>query len=1204
MNQGEGDQIESQGRQAPPRRVGLSTPHAGLRLVLLGALLAPAFPAAAQSYTVLHPFPAVNDSPGTLVQGSDGNFYGTTFGGSGGYGTVLKLTPTGTLTTLYSFAGSDGAYPYAGLVQATDGTFYGTTAGGGTSGYGTVFKITPAGALTTLYSFTWIDGGSPEGSLVQGTDGNFYGTTFQGGASDYGTVFRITPAGTLTTLYSFSGGDGYGPRGLVQGTDGNFYGTTSDGGANGDGTVFTITPTGTLTTLHSFALSGGFGPSAVVQGADGNFYGTTFYGGARDDGTVFKITPAGALTTLYSFSGGDGHGPRALVQGTDENFYGTTSWGGTSDKGTVFKITSAGALTTLYSFTGIDGTEPDGSLVQGTDGNFYGTTFQGGASGNGTIFKITPAGALTTLYSSLSVDGSSPYAGLVQGTDGNLYGTTSDGGANGDGTVFTITPTGTLTTLHSFSSIDGAGPIAGLAQGTDGNFYGTTSSGGASHYYGTVFKITPAGTLTTLYSFAWSDGARPSAGLVQGVDGNFYGTARLGGASGDGTVFMVTPTGTLTTLHSFAGSDGKYPQAALVQGTDGILYGTTSEGGTSFNGTVFKITPAGALTTLYSFSGSDGARPSAGLVQGTDGNFYGTTPFGGANGYGTVFKITPAGALTTLHSFAYSDGEEPDTALVHGTDGNFYGTTPFGGANGYGTVFKITPAGTLTTLHSFSRGVDGSYPEAGLVQGTDGNFYGTTIDGGAYGGWVFFRLTPGPGPSPTVTGIFPASGPVSGGSIVAVSGQDFQPGATVTIGGASATTVRYVSATKLNFVTPVHAAGAVTVTVTNPDLQAASLASAYTYTCSWTPTAFNRGHCVGTTVSLGAPTVSGATYSWTGPGGFTSSLQNPTIPNATAADAGTYSVTMTVDGCASAPGTTNVVVSEVPATPIALNSGPYCAGETISLTTPTVLGATYYWTAPNGLIYAGQNLTISNATVANAGTYSVTVTVGGCVSAPGTTNVVVNPAPVIPTVTAPSVVGAGSPNRTASVPLHAGSIYSWTVANGTITAGQGTSQITFTASTAGTPLTLSVTETNASGCVSPSGNATVDVVPAGSAALFYTLAPCRAIDTRNPSGPLGGPPLQPGATRTFDLASACGVPVDAVAVSANLAVTNVGASGELVVFPSDVPRPNSSALTFQMGRTRANNAIISFSKSGTTFSIFNNSTAAVDLILDVNGSLR
>jgi uncharacterized repeat protein (TIGR03803 family) len=250
-----------------------------------------------------------------------------------------------------------------------------------------------------------------------------------------------------------------------------------------------------------------------------------------------------------------------------------------------------------------DGSIPEAALVQATDGNFYGTTAYGGESGNcetsgcGTIFKITPSGALTTLYSFSGTDGSIPEAAVLQATDGNFYGTTAGGGASsncgtyGCGTVFRITASGTLTTLHSFSGADGESPEA-LVQATDGNFYGTTAIGGA-YNDGTVFKITPSGTLTTLYSFCQqpncADGSSPSAGLIQATDGNLYGITGIGGAYNDGTVFKITPSGTLTTLHSFSGADGSYPRAALVQATDGNFYGTAYEGGPNSAGTVFRL---------------------------------------------------------------------------------------------------------------------------------------------------------------------------------------------------------------------------------------------------------------------------------------------------------------------------------------------------------------------------------------------------------------------------------------------------------------------------------------------------------------------------------------------------------------------------------------------------------------------------------------
>lgn len=390
---------------------------------------------------------------------------------------------------------------------------------------------------------------------------------------------------------------------------------------------------------------------------------------------------------------------------------------------------------------------------------------------------IASAQTYTVLASFNVTNGANPSSSLIQGLDGNFYGTTELGGANGDGTVFKITSGGTLTTLHSFNGSDGGSPEAGLAQATVGNnlnFYGTTELGGANDE-GMVFKITPGGTLTTLPSFSGPDGVYPTGGLVQESNASFYGTTSWGGANFKGSVFAIAPGGggILTTLHSFNGPDGAYPWAGVVWDYGAYLYGITQYGGANGYGTVFKMianpSKGGMLTTLHSFDlGPDGAYPSAGLVQGTDGNFYGTTYQTGPHDYltcvppencfGTVFKITPAGILTTLHSFNGTDGANPWAGLVQGSDGNFYGTTVHGGANNVGTVFKITPGGTETVLHSFDLSPDGGYTMAGLVQGTDGNFYGTTFEGGVKGVGTVFRLSVGLGPFVTTRPFYGAWG--------------------------------------------------------------------------------------------------------------------------------------------------------------------------------------------------------------------------------------------------------------------------------------------------------------------------------------------------------------------------------------------------------------------------------------------------------------
>jgi uncharacterized repeat protein (TIGR03803 family) len=362
--------------------------------------------------------------------------------------------------------------------------------------------------------------------------------------------------------------------------------------------------------------------------------------------------PAQTFTTLHNFGYADGAYPNStLVQDTDGNFYGVTGNGGTNpaNAGTVFKITPSGTLTTFYTFCSLhdcfDGAAPSAALLQSTDGNLYGTTYYGGARQEGTVFKITPTGKLTTLHSFCTqgdcTDGDQPDVGLARATTGSFYGTTEYGGANMDGEVYRITSSGVLKVIHSFNSLDGEFPW-GVIQATDGNFYGTTQNGGAFFRYGTVFKITPSGALTTLHSFDGTDGAYLTAGLVQASDGNFYGTTSSGGANQYyGTVFKITPSGTLTVLHSFDGADGNYPSSVLLQATDGNFYGTTIYGGTFNDGTIFKITPDGTLTVLHSFNGADGEYPYGGLMQATDGSFYGTTSNGGAyENYGTVFSLS------------------------------------------------------------------------------------------------------------------------------------------------------------------------------------------------------------------------------------------------------------------------------------------------------------------------------------------------------------------------------------------------------------------------------------------------------------------------------------------------------------------------------------------------------------------------------------
>jgi uncharacterized repeat protein (TIGR03803 family) len=451
---------------------------------------------------------------------------------------------------------------------------------------------------------------------------------------------------------------------------------------------------------------------------------------------------------------------------------------------------------------------------------------------------ISPAQQLTYLYAFHGPDGKNPSGPLVQGFDGNFYGATYNGGTDpaGDyatGTLFKLTPNHILRTLHDFCSGNGcpAGdyPTAGLALSLDGNFYGTAHNGGNGFYDGTVFKISPAGALTTLYQFCsqanCADGALPNGELVLGVDGNLYGTTYDGGSncttnSGCGTVFKISPQGTLTTLHSFCVqtgcSDGKDPLAGLIQATDGNFYGTADTGGPGSygNGVLYKITPQGDYSVLYKFCPtnvypcSDGSGPMAPLVQGTDGNLYGTTVNGGAAfSRGTIFKISTTGVLTTLYTFCAQygcpDGDGPHDGLIQASDGNFYGTTFRGGVNNAGVLFRITPDGAFTTLASFGRG--GIYQSKALFQATNGTIY---VSNYSTGNGSILALSPA---LPPFIRTLPTSG--QAGAQVVITGTKLTGATAVKFNGTDAA-FTVVSATEITTSVPTGATtGKVEVTL-------------------------------------------------------------------------------------------------------------------------------------------------------------------------------------------------------------------------------------------------------------------------------------------------------------------------------------------------------------------------------------------------------
>jgi uncharacterized repeat protein (TIGR03803 family) len=518
-------------------------------------------------------------------------------------------------------------------------------------------------------------------------------------------------------------------------------GTTQITAVLGSVTSPAVTLTVTAATLVSIAVT----PPApsVALGVNENFTATGTYSNSSTVNLTTQVTWTSATTVVATISNAVGTKGVAYPATTGTTLI-TAALGSVTSPAVTLTVTPA----TLVS---IAVTPPAPSVARYVYYNFTATGTYSDNSTQNVTSQVTWTSAMSSVASISNAVGS---RGVAYGAaTGTTQITAAAGSVSSPAVTLTVTAPLSESVLWSFGGTgDGEYPLDGLIQGTDGNFYGTTSSGGA-HGLGIVFKITPAGAETVLYSFAGgSDGEYPQAGLIQATDGNFYGTTTFGGAGSQGTVFKITPGGVESVLYSFTGgSDGIVPTGGVIQATDGNFYGTTSGGGIfstgpNTGGIVFMVTPMGAESVLWSFgNGSDGSDPQAGVIQGTDGNFYGTTLAGGGSSDGTVFEVTPGRVETVLWSFGVvgGDGIGPYDALVQAADGNFYGTTIDGGANSGGIIFEVTPGGAESVLWSF--GVvsgDGYNGYSGLIIGTDGNFYGTEYVGGSNLFGTIFNFAP------------------------------------------------------------------------------------------------------------------------------------------------------------------------------------------------------------------------------------------------------------------------------------------------------------------------------------------------------------------------------------------------------------------------------------------------------------------------------
>ena len=813
---------------------------------------------------------------------------------------------------------------------------------------------------------------------------------------------------------------------------------------------------------------------------------------------------------------------------------------------------SAQTLTTLHNFTGPEGYGPYyAPLVQGRDGNYYGTTYLGGANSSGNVFKMTPGGTVTSLYSfcsqPLCTDGSVPYGGLTLGNDGNFYGTTTFGG-NGPqydaGVVFKITPSGGYTVLYKFcqqsNCADGFNPMASLTLASDGNFYGTTYGGGTSNM-GNIFRITPSGSFTSLYSFNQNSGQFPS-GLIQASDGNLYGATYQAGANGNGTVFKSTLSGSVTVLYNFcsqpACTDGALPVAPLLQGTDGNFYGTTDIGGAGASGTVFKMTPSGTLTTLHSFDGADGSIVQSALIAGSDGNFYGTTAGGGASDEGTIFVISPGGAFTSLYSFSGTNGRNPFAALIQTGNGVFDGVTYLGGTDSLGTVFQLSVESVPTTTV--------------LTSSPNPSYQGENVT-------LTATVTAQNGSTPQGTVNFTSNGTQIGSASLNSSGVAMLTFNGLAVGSDSLTAVYQglppLEGSTSNTVTQVVHPGSTTTVTSTPN-----------------PSTFGESVTLTATVGPSGPPQPTGTVSFTSNGTSISGCANITLSNLTAVcttsslPTGTDVVAATYSGDGNygpSQGSVVQIVNPVP-TAVKFVTLPPCRvvdtrNPNGNFGGPAIQGGT----ARSFPLAESDN---PCGIPANAVAYSLNVTV---VTTGRLGYLTIWPTgegqPIVSTMNSPdgrtkanaAIVPAGSSSGAVSV---------------------------YVSDTTNVILDIN-------GYFTSSGSSTLE---------FYPLTPCRVVDTRGPDGDLGGPYLQGHQVRSFPvLESDCLIPSSAAAYSMNFTVLPKGPRvGYLTVWPVGETQPQVSTLNDPTGTNVANAALV---PAGTGGAINTYVTDNTDLLIDVDG---
>ncbi|MEY2547840.1 MAG: hypothetical protein QOD64_422 [Verrucomicrobiota bacterium] len=665
--------------------------------VSIAAMAAPAGPI--KTTKTISAFQRPPNNFNSLAVAGDGNLYVA----SSAQGYLVRVTPDGVFSIIHDFLGDAAGTPSA-LALGKDGKLYGMLLSNGS-----IFKSDLAGNISIVATLASADG---QTTLIHAADGNLYGTTIGGGSAGHGAVFKVTPAGQVTIIHSFAA-DIDAPTELIETTPGLFYGICRSGGpVLGTAAIFKVTAEGAFTVVRDFSGTSSHDARNLVFAGDGNVYGSYYHpDGQSSVYSIFRLTPAGELTPIANFGGND---LTDIVVGGDGNLYGTTA-----GNGTLSRITLSGQVTLLHAFSFQDDGGSPNRLAAGAN-QVFGLTSGGSIGFLGTVFRVDAAGQFATLVKLGALgEGYSPNGAFFQSADGSFYGATELGGANGYGTLYHVSTSGERTTLHEFGGDAAATPRL-LIPGTDGRLYGGSRGVNVN---GSVYRIETSGAFTMLHQFSDGDDGSYPVALVAAHDGNIYGVAASSVSSGKyGSFFRITPGGTFTVLKVFDNNLG-FP-SGLVEAKDGNLYGLAS------GPVLFRIAPDGSSTTIIHSFSADPIRGSFTLVAGVDGNLYGTAS--GTNGRvsnGGLWRCSPAGSFAILHSFDGADNISTPSRLVSAANGDLYGVART-------VVYRFTAGGAFEPLYTLV-----SLFGLGLIQGTDGNLYGTTGNTtGPLGGGALFKF--------------------------------------------------------------------------------------------------------------------------------------------------------------------------------------------------------------------------------------------------------------------------------------------------------------------------------------------------------------------------------------------------------------------------------------------------------------------------------